>query len=69
MSTEQSPIPQVTEPVKTQATGQECQHVEVLQKATMDWLLHDVIGQRPTASGIILMVILLAGAFISRRFK
>lgn len=37
-----------------------CEHVEPLQKATLDWLLHDVIQHHPlTSSGG-----LIAGAFL-----
>ena len=48
MNTEQ----QAQETVETQetTTTQECQHVEVLHKAVIDWLFHDVIGKHPVAS-------------------
>lgn len=69
MSTEQTLKTESTANVAQEQPAQECQHAEVLQKATMDWLMHDVIGQRPTTSGIILVVVLLMGVFLSRRFK
>lgn len=58
MSTEQT-----QKPIEAQETtaGQECQHVEALHKAALDWLFHDVIGKHPVASsGSGLLFVLVA---------
>lgn len=66
MSTEQT-----QKPIEAQetTTGQECQHVEALHKAAIDWLFHDVIGKHPVASsggGILMALIALMAAFKRR---
>ena len=58
-----------TEQIEKTVEIQECQHVEALHKAALDWLFHDVIGKHPVASsggGILMALIALVVTFKRR---